>query len=103
MTANQPTTQPTIHYALSFQLGSWKIITTINMAIIFFIFGITLETAELKDAFKGYKSLIQGLVVILVVTSFTGFIPMAVRWLPSHSRAAWSARLPLHLCLIPSA
>lgn len=56
------------------QVNGWKLVTTINMCIIFFIFGITLETSELKEAFKAVKTLIMGLTSILVVTSFTGFI-----------------------------
>lgn len=60
--------------AYDLQSGGWKIITTINLAIIFFIFGITLETSELKAAMRGWKVLLLGIISILVVTSITGFI-----------------------------
>nr|QKY15122.1 putative sodium/metabolite cotransporter (BASS4) [Polytomella parva] len=52
----------------------WKIMTTINLCIIFFIFGLTLETKELVDALKGYKTLILGIISTLVITALTGFI-----------------------------
>lgn len=56
------------------QAGGWKIITTINMMLIFFIFGITLETSELKSALKGWKVLLLGIVSILFITAVTGFV-----------------------------
>ncbi|GFR43181.1 hypothetical protein Agub_g4231, partial [Astrephomene gubernaculifera] len=57
-----------------FKVNGWKLVTTINMALIFFIFGITLETSELKMAMKGYKVLLLAIVTILFVTGMTGFI-----------------------------
>ncbi|KAG2426399.1 hypothetical protein HYH02_014826 [Chlamydomonas schloesseri] len=56
------------------KVNGWKIITTINMALIFFIFGITLETSELKLALKGYKTLLLSILTILFITGLTGFI-----------------------------
>ncbi len=48
--------------------------STINISIIFLIFGLTLETSELKDALKNVKVWVMGLLTILVITSFTAFI-----------------------------
>lgn len=53
-------------------MNGWKLVSTVNMCIIFFIFGITLETSELKQAFKAWKVLLLGLTSILVLTSFAG-------------------------------
>lgn len=52
----------------------WKIMSTINICIIFFIFGLTLETSELKEALKNWKVWVMGVITILVITSFTAFI-----------------------------
>nr|BCL66176.1 hypothetical protein [Volvox reticuliferus] len=57
-----------------FKVNGWKLVTTINMALIFFIFGITLETAELKEAMKGYKVLLLAILTILFITGLSGFI-----------------------------
>ncbi|GLC41022.1 hypothetical protein PLESTB_000951500 [Pleodorina starrii] len=57
-----------------FKVNGWKLVTTINMALIFFIFGITLETSELKEAMKGYKVLLLGIFTILFITGLSGFI-----------------------------
>nr|BCL66122.1 hypothetical protein [Volvox africanus] len=57
-----------------FKVNGWKLVTTINMALIFFIFGITLETAELKEAMKGYKVLLLAILTILLITGLSGFI-----------------------------
>ncbi|MEW5306312.1 MAG: hypothetical protein WDW38_007127 [Sanguina aurantia] len=63
-------------------VNGWKLVSTVNMCIIFFIFGITLETSELKQAFKAWKVLLLGLTSILVLTSFAGFIPLAMGFEP---------------------
>ena len=55
---------------------------TIHLGIIFLIFGLTLETQELKEAFKAWQALLAGLVVILVLTAFTGFIPLHLGFQP---------------------
>ncbi|EFJ44406.1 hypothetical protein VOLCADRAFT_82799 [Volvox carteri f. nagariensis] len=57
-----------------YKVNGWKLVTTVNMALIFFIFGITLETTELKEAMKGYKVLLLAIVTILFLTGLTGFI-----------------------------
>jgi len=58
--------------------NGWKILSTINMCIIFFLFGISLETKELKSAFGAVKALSLGTVTILVLTSFLGYIPLRI-------------------------
>lgn len=76
-------------------IGSWKVIPTINLIIIFFIFGISLDTQELKSAMKAWKSLIVGDVSILVLTSLTGFIPI---YLPFNPKA-FSIGLAIMACV----
>lgn len=66
------------------QANGWKIITTINLSIIFFIFGITLDTSELKAAIRGWKVLLLGIVSILVITSLTGFIFLNMDFRPKE-------------------
>ncbi len=56
------------------QANGWKIISTINICIIFFIFGITLETSELKEALRNWKVWGMGVITILVLTSFTAYL-----------------------------
>lgn len=62
--------------------GTWKVFSTLHIAIIFFCFGITLETSSLKSAFKSYQVLIMGFLMILVVTALTGFIPLGLGFNP---------------------
>lgn len=65
------------------QVGNgWKLFSTIHIAIIFFCFGITLETSELKMAFKSWQVLIMGFVVIMIGTAMTGFIPLGLGFHP---------------------
>ena len=65
------------------QVGSWKLFSTIHIVIIFFLFGITLETSELKTAFKSWQVLIMGFTMILVGTALTGFVPLHMNFKPA--------------------
>ncbi len=65
--------------------SSWKLFSTLHIFIIFFLFGITLETSELKVAFKSWQVLIMGFVMILVGTAITGFVPMHMNFKPAVS------------------
>ena len=65
------------------QVGSWKLFSTIHIFIIFFLFGITLETSELKVAFKSWQVLIMGFTMILIGTALTGFVPMHMNFKPA--------------------
>jgi predicted Na+-dependent transporter len=56
------------------QVNGWKIVSTINICIVFLIFGLTLETSELKEALKSVKAWVMGLLTILVFTALTAFI-----------------------------
>lgn len=80
---------PTISHApqarstrLALQSNGWKVVSTINMIIIFLIFGISIETKELKSALKAWKALLLGLTTILVWTSFLGFLPLKIPMKP---------------------
>jgi sodium/bile acid cotransporter 7 len=87
------------------QPKGWKIIPTLNICIIFLIFGLTLETSELKAALKNVKvrstgqtcrqaaqgSLgaagvlqvwVMGIVTILVLTSCTAWLFINVGFQP---------------------
>lgn len=64
------------------QANGWKIVTTTNMAIIFFIFGLTTDTSELLLALKSGKSLAFGLTSILVLSPLVGFICMLIPFKP---------------------
>lgn len=63
--------------------GSWKVFSTLHIMIIFFNFGVTLETSELKTAFKSWQVLTMGFLMILVGTSLTGFVPLAMNFKPA--------------------
>jgi sodium/bile acid cotransporter 7 len=67
---------------ISLQVNGWKVITTCNMAIIFFIFGVTLDTSELLQALKAWKAIIYGLVFILLWSPLVGFICMLMPFKP---------------------
>lgn len=56
--------------------------TTCNMSIIFFIFGLTTDTSELLLALKAWKSMLFGLTSILVLSPLFGFICMQVPFKP---------------------
>jgi hypothetical protein len=58
------------------------VVTTTNMAIIFFIFGVTLDTSELLLALKAWKAIIFGLVSMLVICPLFGFICMLLPFKP---------------------
>lgn len=68
--------------ARSLQANGWKIVTTTNMAVIFFIFGLTTDTSELVTAVKAGRSLVFGLVSILLLSPLFGFICMLIPFKP---------------------
>lgn len=57
-------------------------VTTINMAIIFFIFGITLDTSELMSAVKAWKSVLFGMLSMLLLTPLFGFLAVRLPFKP---------------------
>lgn len=73
-----------VHRTFSYflQVNGWKVVTTANMAVIFFIFGLTTDTTELVTALKSGKSLLFGLTSILVLTPLFGFICMLIPFKP---------------------
>jgi hypothetical protein len=56
------------------QVNGWKLATTINMSVIFFIFGVTLDSSELLTAVKAWKAVVFGLASMLFLTPLFGFI-----------------------------
>lgn len=64
------------------QVNGWKVVTTTNMAIIFFIFGVTLDTSELLLALKAWKAIAFGLSSILVLSPIFGFLCMLLPFQP---------------------
>jgi sodium/bile acid cotransporter 7 len=64
------------------QVNGWKVVTTTNMAIIFFIFGVTLDTSELMSALKAWKAIVLGFSSILVLTPLFGFLAMLLPFKP---------------------
>eukprot|EP00878_Enallax_costatus_P019296 GHUV01020355.1.p1 GENE.GHUV01020355.1~~GHUV01020355.1.p1 ORF type:complete len:342 (+),score=81.37 GHUV01020355.1:827-1852(+) len=64
------------------QVNGWKVVTTANMAVIFFIFGVTLDTSELMLALKAWKAIVFGLSSILVLTPIFGFFCMLMPFKP---------------------
>lgn len=64
------------------QVNGWKVVTTTNMAIIFFIFGVTLDTSELMLALKAWKAIAFGLSSILVLSPIFGFFCMLLPFKP---------------------
>jgi len=76
ITTNRPNPPP-----YPTKVNGWKLATTINMAIIFFIFGVTLDSSELLSAVKAWKAVLYGMLSMLFLTPLFGFL--AVR-LPSN-------------------
>jgi predicted Na+-dependent transporter len=64
------------------QVNGWKVVTTTNMAIIFFIFGLTTDTSELLLALKAWKAIAFGLASILVLSPLFGFLCMLLPFKP---------------------
>jgi sodium/bile acid cotransporter 7 len=58
------------------------VVTTTNMAIIFFIFGLTTDTSELLLALKAWKAIAFGLTSILVLSPLIGFLSMLLPFKP---------------------
>jgi sodium/bile acid cotransporter 7 len=52
------------------------------MAIIFFIFGITLDSSELMTALKAWKAIVMGFSSILILTPLFGFLAMLLPFKP---------------------
>lgn len=70
------------HCLFCMQVNGWKVVTTTNMAVIFFIFGVTLDTSELLLALKAWKAIAFGLSSILVLTPIFGFFCMLLPFKP---------------------
>jgi sodium/bile acid cotransporter 7 len=70
------------HRARARQVNGWKVVTTSNMAVIFFIFGVTLDTSELLTALKAWRALAFGLLSMLVLTPLFGFAAVRLPFRP---------------------
>eukprot|EP01084_Bolivina_argentea_P109462 195664_1 len=60
----------------SYYVGDYRIVTTINVATIFFVSGLQLETAILKSVIMGDDGIVfaYGLTSILIITVSMGFV-----------------------------
>lgn len=56
------------------QVGSFRLVQTINVCTIFVISGLLLSTADLQAAIKAYVGFVYGLVAILFITPCLGFL-----------------------------
>lgn len=72
----------TLTHPQTHQVNGWKVVTTINMAVIFFIFGITLDTSELFAAIKAYKAVLFGMISMLLLTPLFGFAAVRLPFKP---------------------
>jgi len=65
-----------------YTVNGWKVATTANMAVIFLIFGVTLETRELADAARARCALALGAGSILFLTPLTGILAARLPFKP---------------------
>jgi solute carrier family 10 (sodium/bile acid cotransporter), member 7 len=52
------------------------------MAVIFFIFGLTLDSSELMSALRAWRAIVLGLVSMLVLTPLSGFVSLLLPFRP---------------------
>ena len=64
------------------QVNGWKLATTINMAVIFFIFGVTLDSSELLQAVKAWRAVAYGLASMLFLSPLFGFAAVRLPFEP---------------------
>jgi len=57
----------------SWSIGSWGIVSTINVVTIFVVSGLTLQTDHIKDAVKQWAAALVGCITILLITPCAGF------------------------------
>ncbi|CAD7701282.1 unnamed protein product [Ostreobium quekettii] len=55
------------------KVGSFRIVTTVNICTIFVISGLTLDTQDIITAITAFRSLAYGLIAILIITPTLGF------------------------------
>jgi hypothetical protein len=72
--------QAVAHYTVN----GWKVATTINMSIIFFIFGVTLDARELSEAARAARALSLGVASILFLTPLTGLLAARLPFNPKE-------------------
>ena len=73
-----------IHF---FQAGPFNLIQMINIIIVFFISGLTLNTKTMKAALKFWPGIVWGFVTILAITPCLGFAFNAIPFTPSEFSA----------------
>jgi sodium/bile acid cotransporter 7 len=66
------------------KVNGWSVVTTINMAVIFFIFGVTLDSSELLQAVKAWKAVLFGMASMLFLTPLFGFIAVRIPFEPKE-------------------
>lgn len=58
----------------SWSVGSWGIVSTINVVTIFIISGLTLQTDHIKDAVRQWAAALVGCISILLITPCAAFV-----------------------------
>jgi sodium/bile acid cotransporter 7 len=66
----------------SWKVGSWGIVSTINIVTIFIISGLTLQTDHIKDAVRQWPAALIGTISILLITPCAGFVLVALPFSP---------------------
>ena len=66
--------------------GDFPITQTICIVVIFFISGVTLKTADIKNALSAHVALVYGIVTILVITPMLGFAIVQIPFEPVQFR-----------------
>eukprot|EP01023_Acetabularia_acetabulum_P024134 TRINITY_DN2338_c0_g1_i10.p1 TRINITY_DN2338_c0_g1~~TRINITY_DN2338_c0_g1_i10.p1 ORF type:complete len:356 (-),score=17.94 TRINITY_DN2338_c0_g1_i10:1405-2472(-) len=69
-------------FIASQKLQGYKIAKTLNICTIFFISGLTLGSSEIKSALSAYCAFVYSLVVILLITPFTGMLMLKIPYNP---------------------
>jgi len=68
-------------------VGDFRVVQTINVCVVFLISGVTLNTAELKNAVtSGVPALLYGMVAILIITACFSYIALELPLEPREFR-----------------
>ncbi|CAG9467676.1 unnamed protein product [Pedinophyceae sp. YPF-701] len=77
--------------------GDYKIISTINVVLIFFLQGLSLRTDEVKQAIRAWKAMSWGIFSIIAVTALTGFVLFELPVTPIEFRIGLAV-----FCVVPT-
>ena len=68
------------------KVAGYSVIKTIDVVTIFIISGLTLQNKDVQSAVRAWRSLLWGLLAILVVTPLLGFVAVNIPFNPSEFR-----------------